>query len=97
MLDVDIALIPQYYPRSKRESARLPMTCALGHLLGTYPQTLNPTHLHRRRRESGRETRRCVVKGGSKGTPRAVEAPPFTFSPALALNCRDEQSILPRQ
>ena len=72
MLDIDIALIPQYYPRSKRESARLPMTCALGHLLGTHPQTLNPTHLHRRRRESGLELRQRVANGGSQGTPRTV-------------------------
>ena len=61
MLDIDIALIPQYYPRSKRESARLPMTCALGHLLGTHPQSLNPTF---------------YVAGGASAGSRLVGASP---------------------
>eukprot|EP00964_Phaeocystis_antarctica_P121052 scaffold84759_cov71-Phaeocystis_antarctica.AAC.2 len=76
------------------------MTCALGHLLGTHPQPPNPTLLCCRRGESGPETRRCVAKGGSDGTPRAIALcwpHPLTISPALAPNCRDEQSILPRQ
>lgn len=38
-------MCPHICPRSKRESARLPVACALGRLLGTHTQPLTPHHL----------------------------------------------------
>ena len=81
-------------PRSKRESARLPVTCALGHLLGTHKQPLTQTLLYCRRRACGLERRRRVAKGGSEGTPHAAKhsaaSHPRIFSPAF--DCSDELS-----
>ena len=84
MLDIDIALIPQYYPRSKRESARLPMTCALGHLLGTYPQRFHPNpSISQAAREWPRASA-AASPMGAQGTPRAVALcwPPVLVAPA---------------
>ena len=78
MLDIDIALIPQYYPRSKRESARLPMTCALGHLLGTYPQRFHPNPSIS---QAAREWPRASAAASPMGAPKVRLARSAVLAP----------------